>query len=106
MVKRSDMNFWLSLGVKTSRGRRETGVSQLAGLQGNPSTQPLTPDSQGISQENLYSQKNHLRQGAHHVQGGELGVAKELCRWRVMAFPPQLLLSLECCIRNEDAPSH
>lgn len=36
VVRRVDMNFWLSSEVETSVGRRETGRVSLTGVQGNP----------------------------------------------------------------------
>lgn len=38
VVRRSDVNFWLSPMVETSVGRRETGRVSPKEVQGNPST--------------------------------------------------------------------
>lgn len=73
------MNFWLSLVVGTSVGRRKIGRVSPTGVQGNPSTQKLPPDSPGcISGKPERPQKNGLLgKVVPTAQGGKLEVPEE-----------------------------
>lgn len=66
-VKRSDMNFWLSLVVEPSGGRRETSRVSRAGLQGSP---PHIDACSRLPRANLRkskvsSEKLSVRQGVY-----------------------------------------